>query len=370
MAEQQNILFVLKVPPPYGGGEIEQLYIYQALKEKYSFILFSRKSHNKARQGKLKLSNLLFGFRMIFQVLLACMRQKPHTVFIWLPKDLPAFIRNAILVSLLRLMRIRVVGDLHGMGFGFLPRWQRFYERHINRYAAIRTLSDSISESVRQTGYHHQLCAIDNGIQTPTHLQIKTAEIAEPVQLLYLGAISKAKGFQRVLDCLLQLKEKNIRFSLKVVGEWTSDDFKERAQEFIAANSLTANIRFAGILLGEKKWQAIERSDLLLHFTEWDGQPLTIIEALAAGVLSIATRVGAIPEMIQHNKDGFLVNNSVEAAEIIENLLKEKKTYKRISQAARQTFERRFTLETYINNIERFVGDPNRVTGATISKNR
>ncbi len=370
-AQNPNILFVLKVPPPYGGGEIEQLYIYEVLKEKYRFILFSRKSHSKARQGKVQLSNLLFGVRMILRVCFACVRQRPHTVFIWLPKDLPAFIRNAFLVSLLRLLRIHVVGDLHGMGFGFLKsqRWRRFYLRHINNYMAIRTLSALISEQVRKSGYKHRLQAIDNGIRTPDSLSVKSTGLAEPVQLLYLGAISEAKGFMRVLNALMVLQEKNIRFFLNVVGEWTSKNFREQALQMIKAKNLYS-IHFSGILLGDEKWRAIEKSHLLLHFTEWDGQPLTIIEAMAAGVPTIATPVGAIPEMIQHAENGFVVEKTSEAAEIIESLRTENLDYRQISQSARRTFERRFTLDTYIKNIERFVGDMDRATGHTVSKNR
>ena len=52
------------------------------------------------------------------------------------------------------------------------------------------------------------------------------------------------------------------------MGEWINFDFRERVLQNIQANDLNSHIHFSGILLGEEKWRAIEKSHLLLHFTE------------------------------------------------------------------------------------------------------
>ncbi len=354
---KKDVLFVLKIPPPYGGGEIEHQYIYDQLKHEYNFVLFSRRLHNKARQGRVLLSNVFFGLVMMCRVLFECLITRPKIVFIWLPKDLPAYLRTIGLVSILYFFRIKVIGDLHGMGFGFLRRrmtkW--YFKRSINMFYAIRVLSPSIGERLRDAGYTNKVVPIDNGIVAPALLRKHKVMLQQPVQLLYLGAISESKGFMRVLQLAKDLNRLNIRFSLNVVGEWVSGQFRQEAFRFIEDNWLTPYIQFLGVKLDEEKWRILIQSHLLLHFTDWDGQPLTIIEAMAAGVPTIATPVGAISEMIEHNVDGFLIDRVDQSVHLISELLANRMDYDAISTTARRTFERRFTVETYADNIRKIV---------------
>ena len=76
---------------------------------------------------------------------------------------------------------------------------------------------------------------------------------------------------------------------------------------------------------------------------------------MAAGVPTIATPVGAITEMIEHNVDGFLIDRVDQALQIIRELLGGQLDYDAVSSTARRTFERRFSVEKYIHNIEQLV---------------
>ncbi|MBN1559447.1 glycosyltransferase family 4 protein [candidate division KSB1 bacterium] len=354
---KKRVLFILKVPPPYGGGEIEHQYLYNALKYDYKFLLFARKSHNKAKQGRLSLANVLFGALMIVRVVFVCIVRRPTVVFIWLPKDLPAYLRTIFLAALLRLFGTKVIGDLHGMGFDFLQRRaQKWYLRHsINVFSTIRVLSPKIAERLRDCGFRNELVPIDNGVAAPNYLKIKTSSFEQPLRLLYLGTISESKGFLRVLELAKYLHRLHVRFSLTVVGEWRDGQFRQNARKFIKDNGLGFSVLFSGMRLADEKWKILWKSHLLLHFTDWDGQPLTIIEAMAAGVPTIATPVGAISEMIEHNVDGFLIDRVDQATHIITELLAGRLDYDAVSTSARRTFERRFTVEKYIDNIERLV---------------
>ncbi|HEU5434303.1 MAG TPA: glycosyltransferase family 4 protein [Thermomicrobiales bacterium] len=53
--------------------------------------------------------------------------------------------------------------------------------------------------------------------------------------------------------------------------------------------------------------------DLFVFPTRWDYSPYAVIEAMSAGVPVIATRVGAIPEMIRDGVDGMLIEAGMEA---------------------------------------------------------
>ena len=66
---------------------------------------------------------------------------------------------------------------------------------------------------------------------------------------------------------------------------------------------------------------------------------LTAIEANACGVPIIATRRGALPEIVQHGRNGFLVEQPKEAGQYIKNINQGHSTW------SREAFEQRFTAE-------------------------
>jgi glycosyltransferase involved in cell wall biosynthesis len=78
-----------------------------------------------------------------------------------------------------------------------------------------------------------------------------------------------------------------------------------------------------------------------------DGIPTSLIEAMALELAPVTTDSGAIPELVQHDRNGLLVPQRDERAlaDAIEALLRDERLYDRLRHAARATVERRFNLE-------------------------
>jgi glycosyltransferase involved in cell wall biosynthesis len=370
---RRDVLFVLKIPPPFGGGEIMHQVMAEALAQKYPLLVFSRREHNKAKQGKVLPANLFFGIYLMVRVISRCLRRRPRVVFLWLPKDWPAFVRTALLAAALHRLGIQVIGDLHGMDFAFMDQLNkcRFYLKYINHFSAVRVLSESIAATIHETGYLHHIEVIDNGLPTPAFvLSAPVEKTLRPLRLLYLGAVSAAKGFADVVKMLTDLEQIGIEWRLTVVGEWVSETFRGEMTAKIAGNGLASRIHFAGLRIGDEKWRALTESDLLLHFSRWDGQPLTIIEAMAAGVPTLAYAVGAIPEMITHGQNGFLIKTWHEALPLLSALCLERISYQSLAANARLTYQNRFTAETFIEKIERLVLGKEHAADFSIPRNR
>lgn len=352
-----EVLLVLKVPPPFGGGEIMHQIMADALHNRFPMLIFSRRRHSKATQGRLLLSNLLFGIRLMIRVIMRCLKQRPKAVFLWLPKDWPAFVRTALLAGVLDRMGIRVLGDLHGMGFGFLEHARRrdFFLRKIQHFAAIRVLSAGIAEELRRCGYGRRIDVVENGLAVPPYvLETSVHRSLRPLRLLYLGAVSAAKGFDKTIELVNRLEKLGVDWRLSVVGEWVSESFRRKMMPKIS-DELAGRINFEGLRVAEAKWRLLTHSALLLHFSRWDGQPLTLIEAMAAGVPTVAFPVGAVPEMIVHGDNGFLVTSVDAAADVIYRICQKEIAYEAIAQHARETYARRFTAQRFIAEMERFI---------------
>lgn len=88
-------------------------------------------------------------------------------------------------------------------------------------------------------------------------------------------------------------------------------------------------------------------SDLLLLLSEKESFGLVLLEAMAAGVPCIATNVGGIPEVIQHNESGFIVplGDTDATAEFAYQLLSNRSLWEQFSERACQSVHERFASE-------------------------
>ena len=66
------------------------------------------------------------------------------------------------------------------------------------------------------------------------------------------------------------------------------------------------NVRYYGPFDGLQSLP-IERYDIFLYTSQWDGLPNVLLEAVSMGLPVVASATGGIPDLIQHGKTGFLV---------------------------------------------------------------
>ncbi|MCL6219158.1 glycosyltransferase family 4 protein [Zunongwangia pacifica] len=78
------------------------------------------------------------------------------------------------------------------------------------------------------------------------------------------------------------------------------------------ANKKKLNVKFTG-KLKKKEWAAISTEyDFFINSTTIDNTPISVIESMSLGLPIISTNVGGMPILIEHSKDGILVNSEDE----------------------------------------------------------
>lgn len=136
----------------------------------------------------------------------------------------------------------------------------------------------------------------------PTIQSFKT-----PLRVIYVGRLTKDKGVHTTIEALAGIKEKdNYRFTIVGDGAYRKD-----LENKVKENKLENIVQF----LGTRKDvpELLSNADVFVHTPEWEeGFGITVIEAMSAGVLCVCSEKGALPEIIQNNVNGFLVEpNSV-----------------------------------------------------------
>ncbi|RKX53884.1 MAG: glycosyl transferase family 1, partial [Thermotoga sp.] len=101
--------------------------------------------------------------------------------------------------------------------------------------------------------------------------------------------------------------------------------------------------------------------DVLLLSSVSEGQPLVILEAMAAGIPVVATNVGACQEMIlgESKQCGFIVNpkDHTKIAESIKKLYSDREMTEQFSKNGKEIVRRKYTLEKMIKSYRRLYED-------------
>ncbi len=117
--------------------------------------------------------------------------------------------------------------------------------------------------------------------------------------VLYAGSLLKEKGLDVFIEAAAMVPE----LPVKIVGRGPEG---ERLRELVKTKGAN-HIEFLG-LLTPVAWEAVrDRAEaVVLPSRRYENAPSAILEAMAAGIPCLASRIGGIPELIEDNVNGFL----------------------------------------------------------------
>ncbi len=113
----------------------------------------------------------------------------------------------------------------------------------------------------------------------------------------------------------------------------------------------------------------LQATDILAITSLSEGSPLNLFEAMAAGCSVVATRVGGIPELLEHERTGLIVPPADPEAIAggLLRLVRDQALRKRLGEAARSEASRRFDVRRTVRAFERryaaLVGGPRGTIG-------
>lgn len=163
-------------------------------------------------------------------------------------------------------------------------------------------------------------------------------------QLILFGAINptsdRRKGFHLLQQALKILSESSYKDRIELVVFGASK----------SANTLALNLKshYLGKLSDEISLALVyAAADVFVAPSIQDNLPNTVMEALACGTPSVAFNIGGIPDMIEHQKNGYLAQSidSKDLAQGITWVLEDSDRYRCLSNCARKKVEEKFTIE-------------------------
>ena len=200
-----------------------------------------------------------------------------------------------------------------------------------------------------------KIFAIYHGLKWWEFSPPQTGVNKKPI-ILTVGRFVQKKGFEFLIEACGILKSQGVSFECWFVGD---GPLREKLEAQVEQQNLQNNIKFWG-LVPHSKVKDIYRQAKLFALPcivnedgDRDGIPNVLLEAMAMEIPVVSTNVSAIPELIEHDKTGFLVEsgNAAALAEQMKELLQNTKKYCDVCQAGRERVQMLFDPKINVTRL-------------------
>jgi len=192
-----------------------------------------------------------------------------------------------------------------------------------------------------------QVRCLYNTVNTPKENRYRP----QAREFTMLGRLEERKGTFDLLHVIKQIDgilAPDIKFNL------CGDGSLDRVRAMIDELQIAHRIGHLGWVQGDARQAILDRTMAHVLFSYHEGLPMSILETMGCGIVNVATRVAAIPEVITHGTTGFLVEpgDREELARLLVEISEDKALRQRVSEAAFSYISREFSLERGVSSLQ------------------
>lgn len=306
---------------------------------------------------KHKIFSIMFD---IFQFLLKLIIFRPHIIHVN-PSLAPfALLRDGFFVGLSKLLsggRIKHLVFFRGWNKSnesFVERFFWFFQCSLLSSDHFITLSEHSIDKLKGWGVFSSKISLGNTVINNDIIRYfsnkgeNTDVDPSKLNILIMSRIIKAKGIYELVNAFASVLQDNPKWTLTIAGDGCDLDGLK-----LAVNSLNIrdNIDFTGHVFGQEKLSLLERADVFCLPSYSEGMPNSVLEAFAAGLLVIATPVGALSSFI---KSGWVIPIEVASISSIKSKLLSENLISEIHDSSKRNkllAQREFTVDKTIDSL-------------------
>lgn len=351
-----RILIVAQLPPPVHGSNVMTKLLIDSLcslGHKPSLVekCFSRSQEDV---GKFSFSKILKIPQLIIGLLRQVYKSKPDLCIYFISLGVSSFLVDAILLAILRSLRIKYLLYSHGVGMQKLHERSGALLRPIVRKSCVGALGalilgERLKSDLTDFLAAERMFVLPNALPDEHGQMSPVKSEASQVRVLFLSNLKRDKGPLEFLKMASQVhaKTQNLRFML--AGPKRDEGVYREMIEFIAHEGLTEVVELCGALYGDEKLREFNRSDIFVFPTLNEAFGLVLLEAMQHGLPVVASSLGAIPEIVIEGVTGYLVppGDVAQLTDRVNHLVCNEAARRSMGAAGRRRFEESFTLAAY-----------------------
>lgn len=225
-------------------------------------------------------------------------------------------------------------------------------EKIIYRHAdVLLTNSDSIGDNLRHRYPSKRILAIRNLLDLPDVAPRSPADVPPVSHIVSVGRLTPEKGHQYLIEALhlLNTKFNQQDFTATILGD---GGLHAELTQLVSSYDLSDRIQMPGFC--DDIFPMLSAAHLFVLPSLHESSPNALIEAMGVGLPCVASSVGGVPDLIDHQENGLLIppRASGALAEAINDLLSNQKLAVYLGRNARRKIEEMFDSNRSIQQLE------------------
>lgn len=267
-------------------------------------------------------------------------------VHIHMSSDISLY-RKLIFINLTKFFGKKLIIHQHGGDFknfyynSCSKRRQVFICNSLKKADYFLVVAPHLKELFKNILDEKEIIYLPNAIQIPANVRPPYGSH----RILFLGRLCRDKGIGELLEAVKDLKEEFPDLQLILGGMWEDSSLKQEADK------LSDFVYQPGWITGDEKEEYLRSCPIFVLPTYFEGMPISLLEAMSYKMAVVATKVGSIPEVLHHERNGLLIEagDVNELKKKLKLLLSSENLQEKLGRQARKTVEEDFNIR---NNVE------------------
>ena len=359
MNSKISILLIGPFPGPLSGVSIANQVVSEVLSDDSQFevdIINTSYSRFDEEIGKFSFKKTFFYLTLylnIFKIF------KHKIIYITPGQTFYGILKYGFFIILGSIFRKELILHVHGNHLGEEYKSLNGIKKYIfyclvSRFSKGIVLSNSLKHNLTPFIDQGSIFCLPNFAQDYLYEEDKNLVNGE-LRIFYLSNLMKEKGIICLLKALKNLEKYNIIYKAKIAGNIDEKFSKEILQ---LLNELE-NTKYVGVVNGEAKKNLLAWGNVFVlpTFYKMEGQPISIIEAMATKNVVVTTNHAGILDIFKDKVNGYLVKkNSIKSIQdILTYIATNKSEIEKIATYNKEFFLENFTVNTFKKNLIKII---------------
>lgn len=318
-----TIAFIGPLPPPHGGVAAMNQSFQSLNLDPFTIISFdtSKKRKRERLYGNFPWKSILKEIKRNQELIHFLNKTEPDVVNIFATSGYSIFRDILFLISIKRFNIPTIVhfhSKFHGE-FALKHRRLTLLGKIFNRFAdRIVLLSDEHLQYFKKFFPEKKSTVIENFVD---YSMFNNVIENKEDKFLFVGRLSKEKGFFDLLEACKIVKKEKPNFILDVIGVSPEEEIEQEVVKFLKENELSDNVILHGSKFHNEKIFFFKRNKILVFPSHFENSPVVLKEAIAAKMAIIASDIEANKRILGSERNNLLSKKGCHKG-IAESMLK------------------------------------------------
>ena len=359
MKEKKSILLIGPFPDPVSGVSLANQVVKDILSEDSNFkvdLINTSYSKFDEQLGVFTIKKFFFYLLQSFNLIKIF---NNRIIYITPGQTFYGILKYGFFIISGSVFRKELIIHVHGNHLGEEYKSLNGIKKYIfyclvSRFSKGIVLSNSLKDNLTPFIDESKIFCLPNFAQDYLYKQEKIL-VDDELRIFYLSNLMKEKGIICLLKALKNLEGSNIKYKAKIAGN-IDEKFSNEILKLI--NELK-HTDYLGVVYGEAKKNLLAWGNVFVlpTFYKMEGQPISILEAMATKNLVVTTNHAGILDIFKDKVNGFLVqkDNIKSIQDILTYIAKNKSEIKKIATYNKGYFLENFTVNSFKENFIKII---------------